>query len=73
MKDVESGAMKAGDGDGHVRARNPREAFAAVRRSFTPKQVLAYIGIAVIMVGAVFGIGLVASSCGAFPSPAPAE
>lgn len=66
MKDVEFSAIKAGEANSLDPGRDPREPYV-VRRNFTPKQVLTYIGVAVIMIGAIFGIGLVASVCGAFP------
>lgn len=70
MKDVEFSAIKAGEADSLDPGRDPRESYV-VRRNFTPKQVLTYIGVAVIMIGAIFGIGLIASVCGAFPSLSP--
>jgi hypothetical protein len=66
MKDVEFSAIKAGEADSLDPGRDRHESYV-VRRNFTPKQVLTYIGVAVIMIGAIFGIGLVASVCGAFP------
>ena len=63
MKDPEFEALKAHD------SRSSLHAQPYIRRNFSPKQVLTCIGVAVFLVGCVFGIGILASVCGMSPSP----
>lgn len=60
--------MKDSDSDSHFDlAKLPVEEPVRVRKGFTPKKVLAIIGFLGILIGCMFGIGVIAAYAGKSP------